>query len=161
LADTRSSEGVEDLTGGVTSELYTCDVLDKERFWKEELLLVNKDFLFAASILGSATSERSGIISGHAYSVLKAREVKGKRFVLIRYHLLCPKYQSDINCLFFRNPWGSTEWTGPWSDGSKEWTAEWMTLLEHRFGDDGAFWMSCKLKNYTLVSSLLANSNRR
>lgn len=99
MADTRSSEGVEDLTGGVTSELYTCDVLDKDRFWKEELLLVNKDFLFAASILGNVTSERSGIISGHAYSVLKAREVKGKRFVLIRYHLPCPKYQSDINYL--------------------------------------------------------------
>ncbi|PUU77477.1 hypothetical protein B9Z19DRAFT_1086267 [Tuber borchii] len=119
-----TGEGVEDLTGGVTSELYTCDILDKDRFWKEELLQVNKDFLFAAGILGSVTEERSGIISGHAYSVLKAREVKGKRFVLVR------------------NPWGSTEWTGPWSDGSKEWTAEWMTLLEHQFGDDGAFWMS-------------------
>jgi len=70
LTDTRSSEGVEDLTGGVTSELYTCDILDKDRFWKEELFQVNKDFLFAAGILGSATEERSGIISGRAYSVL-------------------------------------------------------------------------------------------
>ncbi|PUU83747.1 hypothetical protein B9Z19DRAFT_1071564 [Tuber borchii] len=116
-----TGEGVEDLTGGVTSQLYTCDILDKERLWKEELLQVNKDFLFAAT---SAQVDRSGIIAGHAYSVLQAKEVKGNRFVLIR------------------NPWGYSEWTGPWSDGSKEWTAEWMTLLEHRFGDDGAFWMS-------------------
>lgn len=43
-----------------------------------------------------------------------------------------------------RNPWGHSEWTGAWSDGSKEWTAEWLTLLDHRFGDDGAWWMSCK-----------------
>ena len=97
MTDTRSSEGVEDLTGGVTSELYTCDILDKDRFWKEELLQVNKDFLFAAGILGSVTEERSGIISGHAYSVLKAREVKGKRFVLVRYEFLCSKYRSGIN----------------------------------------------------------------
>lgn len=27
-------------------------------------------------------------------------------------------------------------------DGSKEWTPEWMQKLDHRFGDDGAFWMS-------------------
>ncbi|KAG0136169.1 large subunit of cytosolic Ca2+-dependent cysteine protease [Tuber indicum] len=119
-----TGEAVEDLTGGVTSEVYTCDVLDKDRFWNEELVLSNKDFLFAAGLLGNVAEERSGIMSGHAYSVLKAREVKGKRFVLIR------------------NPWGRTEWNGPWSDGSKEWTSEWMTLLEHRFGDDGAFWMS-------------------
>jgi hypothetical protein len=31
---------------------------------------------------------------------------------------------------------------GPWSDGSKEWTPERMKLLDHRFGDDGTFWMS-------------------
>ncbi|PUU77478.1 hypothetical protein B9Z19DRAFT_1194014 [Tuber borchii] len=96
------AEGVEDLTGGVTSELYTCDILDKDRFWREEILQVNKNFLFAAGILGSATVKQSRIISEHAYSFLKAREAKRKRFVLIR------------------NPWGSTEWIGPWSDGSKE-----------------------------------------
>jgi hypothetical protein len=80
-----SREAVEDLTGGVTSEVYTTDILDKNRFWNEELLLANKDFLFAAVILGGVTEERSGIITGHAYSVLKAREVNGKRFVLVRY----------------------------------------------------------------------------
>jgi hypothetical protein len=29
-------------------------------------------------------------------------------------------------------------------DGSKEWTPEWLTKLGHRFGDDGAFWISYK-----------------
>jgi hypothetical protein len=47
-----------------------------------------------------------------------------------------------------RNPWGKRqsagmgEWTGPWSDGSKEWTPYWMEKLNHRFGDDGLFWIS-------------------
>lgn len=27
-------------------------------------------------------------------------------------------------------------------DGSKEWTPEWLTKLNHRFGDDGDFWIS-------------------
>ena len=29
-------------------------------------------------------------------------------------------------------------------DGSKEWTPEWLQKLGHRFGDDGAFWISYK-----------------
>ena len=99
LTNTRSSEGVKDLAGGVTSELYIYDTLDKDRFWKVELLPVSKDFLFAAGILGSATEERSGIMSRHAYSVIKVREVKGKRFVLVKYGFLCSEYQSGINQL--------------------------------------------------------------
>lgn len=45
-----------------------------------------------------------------------------------------------------RNPWGKTEWTGRWSDGSREWTKEWLEALpelEHSFGNDGEFLMEC------------------
>lgn len=55
----------------------------------------------------------------HAYSVLKAVEFRGKKFLKIR------------------NPWGNSEWTGRWSDGSKEWTGEWLEalkVLDHTFG---------------------------
>lgn len=47
-----------------------------------------------------------------------------------------------------RNPWGKRanasmgEWTGPWSDGSSEWSPYWLEKLDHKFGDDGLFWMS-------------------
>jgi len=69
-----------------------------------------------------------GLIGGHAYSVLRAVEVHGKKFVVVR------------------NPWGSAEWTGRWADGSKEWTQEWLGYLPeigHEFGDDGQFVMEC------------------
>ncbi|EHK99680.1 putative Calpain-1 catalytic subunit [Glarea lozoyensis 74030] len=55
---------------------------------------------------------------------MRCVEADGKRFCLIR------------------NPWGQKEWTGAWSDGSKEWTPYWIQKLEHRFGDDGQFWMT-------------------
>jgi hypothetical protein len=70
----------------------------------------------------------NGLIGGHAYSVLRAVEYRGKRFVVLR------------------NPWGDSEWTGRWSDGAKEWTKEWLPALEklqHDFGDDGEFVMEC------------------
>ncbi|KAI1655507.1 cysteine proteinase [Daldinia decipiens] len=121
-----TGEGIEDLTGGVTSELYTTDILDREYFWKEELMKVNDEFLFGCStgMWGACWGERKGIYELHAYSIMKAVDIDGQRLVLLK------------------NPWGKGEWTGPWSDGSKEWTAEWMVKLNHRFGDDGNFWIS-------------------
>lgn len=121
-----TGEGIEDLTGGVTTELYTTDILDKEYFWREELMKVNDEFLFGCStgMWGAVWGERKGIIELHAYSIMRAVEMDGQRLVLLK------------------NPWGKGEWRGPWSDGSKEWTAEWLTRLGHRFGDDGNFWIS-------------------
>ena len=134
-----ASEGIEDLTGGVTTEFLSSDILDKDLFWKEEMMKVNTDFLF-----GCATglfdywqgewvdNNRKDIVAAHAYSILEAREIKGERLLKLR------------------NPWGKMEWKGRWSDGSEQWTPEWMELLDHRFGDDGVFWISYKdlLKKY-------------
>ncbi|KFY16769.1 hypothetical protein V492_01108 [Pseudogymnoascus sp. VKM F-4246] len=120
-----TGEGIEDLTGGVTMELFSTDILDKDAFWTNELLRVNEEFLFGcSSCLFAGWGERKGIIEGHAYSIMRAVEMDGERLLLLK------------------NPWGKGEWTGPWADGSKEWTPEWMTKLNHRFGDDGAFWIS-------------------
>lgn len=58
-------------------------------------------------------------VTDHAYSVLAAVEFRGKRFLKIR------------------NPWGNSEWTGRWSDGSKEWSDQWLDALKalnHTFG---------------------------
>lgn len=46
-------------------------------------------------------------------------------------------------------------------DGSKEWTPEWMQKLDHRFGDDGVFWMSYDdlLKKYQLFDRTRLFSN--
>lgn len=117
------------------------DILDTDQFWEEELLKANVDRLFSASYdkLDTTRSGKSfiaveGLIGGHAYSILKAIEVAGKRFVLLR------------------NPWGVSGWKGPWSDGSKEWTTEWLMRLPeigHVFGDDGQFIMECKWSVYS------------
>ncbi|KAK2600189.1 hypothetical protein QQS21_005063 [Conoideocrella luteorostrata] len=120
-------EGIEDMTGGITSEIFTTDILDKELFWKE-LLSANQQFLFSCGtgVWGSQWGDRGGIIELHSYSVQKAVEVDGKRLVRLK------------------NPWGKGEWKGAWSDGSKEWTPEWLQKIGHRFGDDGDFWIEYK-----------------
>ncbi|KAG8728397.1 hypothetical protein FRC11_011156, partial [Ceratobasidium sp. 423] len=137
-----ASEGIEDLTGGVSSIFHTHDILDEDRFWEDELLRVNQDRLFGCFIYNTDDSGESelinGLFAGHAYSVIAAVEVNGKRFLRLR------------------NPWGKSEWTGAWSDGSREWTPEWLALLpqlQHKFGNDGEFLMEYKdfLATWTII----------
>ncbi|KAH9479886.1 Calpain [Psilocybe cubensis] len=126
-------DAIEDLTGGVSTVLQSKDILDPDRFWDEELGRANKDRLFGCSFnnldgtrSGVSNAKVQGLVGNHAYSVLRAVECNGKRFVVVR------------------NPWGKSEWTGRWSDGSKEWTHEWLEYLPqlgHQFGDDGQFVM--------------------
>ncbi|KAH6674735.1 hypothetical protein B0J14DRAFT_587996 [Halenospora varia] len=132
----RPGEAVEDMTGGVTTTISTNKILSKDKLWKE-LLNVNKDFVFAAASphLGSDSESRQGLALSHAYSILKAVEEVGED-------------DNKVRLVKIRNPWGRRawngmgEWSGPWSDGSKEWTPYWMNKLNHRFGDDGEFYMS-------------------
>ncbi|CAG8549219.1 2641_t:CDS:2 [Acaulospora morrowiae] len=118
-------QGIEDLTGGVYTAIFISDILDKDRFWNEELKKVNVDVLFACHRYTDNNIDSKGIMSNHSYSILRVAEI-----------------ENGIKLILIRNPWGKSEWTGAWSDGSKEWTSERMKLLNHRFGDDGAFWMT-------------------
>ncbi|KAK5137178.1 hypothetical protein LTR08_000683 [Meristemomyces frigidus] len=128
-----ASEGIEDLSGGVGVVLNPEDIMDKDRFWREQLSLVNEKYLFGG---GSKPTSSKGLERSHAYAVLQAWE------------------EGDLKLLKLRNPWGSVEWDGSWSDGDKLWTADMMTKLNHRFGDDGVFWMSYQdfLKHFPSVN---------
>ncbi|KAK5942090.1 hypothetical protein PMZ80_006043 [Knufia obscura] len=146
LSGGQTGEAIEDLTGGVTTEIYTTNILNKNKFWYDELRKIGSDFVFSAAAASyrewraphstSVRNERrQGIVSQHAYAILDTFEGHGQRLVKMR------------------NPWGSSEWTGPWSDGSKEWNSEWFERLNHKFGDDGIFWISYEdmLRKYKYV----------
>ncbi|KAG8701825.1 hypothetical protein FRC09_005112, partial [Ceratobasidium sp. 395] len=133
------SEAIEDMTGGLSTIFHIHDILDTDKFWNEQLLRANKDRLFGCYIYSMAgATEVKGLYTMHAYSILDALEVAGKRFLRLR------------------NPWGKSEWKGRWSDGSKEWSSEWLARLpelKHQFDDDGEFLMEyCDfLKTWTMV----------
>lgn len=140
------------LRRAVSHVIHLNDIIDYDQFWEEEIMA--EDRLFACYMFslsppvpdGTAAETVQGksklpawqqgtniyiqgLYPGHAYSILKAAEIRGKRLILLR------------------NPWGKGEYTGRWSDGSKEWSSEWLDVLdimEHRFGDDGEFLMECE-----------------
>ena len=83
---------------------------------------------------GDGPSDSHGIVPGHAYSVIDAREREGVKLVHIR------------------NPWGEFEWGGAWSDNSKKWTEKMIKAFEPKLDEnDGSFWMSYNdfLRNYS------------
>jgi calpain family cysteine protease len=90
---TLGSEAIEDLTGGVTTELMSSSVLDKEKFW-QELMSVNDEFLFGCWTgtysdwllpLKGEYREQKGIVQNHAYSIMDAKEIDGVRLLRLRY----------------------------------------------------------------------------
>ncbi|KAG8951563.1 hypothetical protein FRC04_005849 [Tulasnella sp. 424] len=139
-----TSEGVEDLTGGVSTLIYRGDIPSVDDFWDEELSKVGKTRLFACFTPGSTPGgadldlqplgaiEIEGLLTNHAYSITKAIKFTGRDGV----------YRGRF--LRIRNPWGRKEWSGRWSDGSEEWNDKWTEELRealgnYRFGDDGEF----------------------
>ena len=83
------------------------------RLWSQLLCFKQEGFLLGAgNLLGSDVHvSSSGIVQGHAYSLLQVREVDGHKLVHIR------------------NPWeNEVEWNGPWSDSSPEWT----DMIKHK-----------------------------
>lgn len=138
----QTGEAIEDLTGGVTTEIYTTNILSKEKFWNNELRRIGRGFMFDATdpvyrewqdwdesnawVSQKRKERRKGLVQRHAYAVLDTYEGYGERLVKVR------------------NPWGESEWAGAWSDGSSQWTSVWLERLNHKFGDDGIFWMSYK-----------------
>lgn len=85
--------------------------------------------VLGASIIstkGEMRMEDVGLVCGHAYSILKVKDVEGMKFVQMR------------------NPWGSFEWKGAWSDNSMLWETypKVKSKLKHVASDDGLFWMS-------------------
>ncbi|KAK8446135.1 hypothetical protein SEVIR_9G438700v4 [Setaria viridis] len=126
-------DALVDLTGGAGEEIDMRSPqaqidLASGRLWSQLLYFKQEGFLLGAgSPSGSDVHvSSSGIVQGHAYSILQVREVDGHKLIQIR------------------NPWANeVEWNGPWSDSSPEWTERMKHKLMHvPQAKNGVFWMS-------------------
>ncbi|XP_072005957.1 calpain-5-like isoform X2 [Engystomops pustulosus] len=81
----------------------------------------------------------SGLVTGHAYSVTAIRNIN------LHSGLLSLFRTHKLRLIRLRNPWGSGEWNGAWSDKSEEWkkvSRREREKLGVTVNDDGEFWMS-------------------
>lgn len=126
-------DALVDLTGGAGEEIDMRSAqaqidLASGRLWSQLLRFKQEGFLLGAGSPSGSDVEvsSSGIVQGHAYSILQVRDVDGHKLVQIR------------------NPWANeVEWNGPWSDSSPEWTDRMTHKLKHvPQSKEGIFWMS-------------------
>eukprot|EP00753_Platysulcus_tardus_P013431 PLAT3679.10.p1 GENE.PLAT3679.10~~PLAT3679.10.p1 ORF type:complete len:805 (+),score=398.15 PLAT3679.10:58-2472(+) len=135
-------EGLMDLTGApadyirLEDEDIAADV-DSGALWRRLARADANGYLISASTPGEDIYTEgggapgddgpdSGLVPGHAYTVLQVKETsRGDRLLQVR------------------NPWGSFEWSGDWSDGSELWTEDIKAELGVEIDPtDGCFWMA-------------------
>ncbi|GIL81853.1 hypothetical protein Vretimale_1434 [Volvox reticuliferus] len=105
------------------------DELDSEEMFNSMLFYNRKrSFISASSGSGTDTQDVNGIVQGHAYAICNVKRVD--RFQLVQ----------------LRNPWGTFEWKGNWSDLSSLWeeNPKVKRALDFKPADDGTFWMEWK-----------------
>jgi len=112
------------LTGGNTLRLDH----NQDPEWFSTIKSYTANDWFVSTGTHSEQQSEDKVIGGHAYSVLKAVEVEGRRLMLLR------------------NTHGCTEPTLPWHDGDECWgqhpeIAEACGMQDAADGDDGLFWI--------------------
>ncbi|KAM5170160.1 calpain-5-like [Mantella aurantiaca] len=144
-----TAEALIDFTGGVSEPI---DLLEdkfgsdeaKKKLFKGMVKAHSRASLICSSIRPTATQSMeevlsSGLVTGHAYSItaIKSITLHSGLFSLFRTH--------KLRLVRLRNPWGSGEWKGAWSDESEEWkkvSQRERKKLGVTVDDDGEFWMS-------------------
>lgn len=109
----------------------TDDNLRNDEMFATVLFYTKKKSVVAASSGGDGNDTQSinGIVQGHAYSVIAAVEVSesGHVFKMVQV----------------RNPWGTFEWSGDFSDRSTSWQKypKVAKACDFKPSDNGTFWM--------------------
>lgn len=82
-----------------------------------------------------------GLIKGHAYSITKLNKmtIGGNKF----FSFISSSNDEKLYMIRLRNPWGTKEWNGNWSDGSDSWNRvpqKERDRMGLNYEDDGEFW---------------------
>ena len=72
---------------------------------------------------------KMGLVTNHAYSVVDTAQLKNPNGTITKL-------------LKMKNTWGTNEWLGDWSDGSRKWTEDYKKQVNLEEKEDGIFWMS-------------------
>lgn len=117
-----------------------------QKFSKNCLLCASSDRI----INNKDTKDQSGIVAGHAYSILSVHTPR--------------LTTSNIRILELRNPWGIFEWNGDWSDKSDLWSKYPGVSLEigkPSVKDDGIFYMSWEdfIKNFSRIGIIFPDNS--
>ncbi|GFS03543.1 calpain-5 [Elysia marginata] len=146
LTSGKARDAMVDMTGGVGEGLDVADYRPEQlRDKLFDILHKAQDnmSLMCASIQARSAAEMEtklnvGLVRGHAYSFTGVKNVPLKGTGLFSMF-----NREKIQMVRLRNPWGGTEWNGPWSDGAPEWakvSEREKKELGLTFDENGEFW---------------------
>ncbi|KAI1903606.1 hypothetical protein AGOR_G00028930 [Albula goreensis] len=167
-----TGDAVVDFTGAVNESIdlvegkYATDLSEQLKLFEDLLKVYERGGLISCSIKASPEEIEArmpcGLVKGHAYSVTAVRKAR------LGHGLMAFFRSEKVFLIRMRNPWGKTEWNGPWSDSSEEWQkvgSMEREAMEITVQDDGEFWMAfddwckfftdadvCRLINTSLLS---------
>ncbi|KAM8835619.1 calpain-5-like isoform 1-T2 [Synchiropus picturatus] len=167
-----TGDAVVDFSGAVAEaislekEAYYKDQKKQDQLFEDLLKVYDRGGIISCSIKADPHEIElklgNGLVKGHAYSVTAVKKVR------LGHGLIAYFKNETIPLIRMRNPWGKTEWNGPWSDTSEEWSKVGDTErgnLGITVEDDGEFWMSfadwckhftdadvCRLINTSVIS---------
>ena len=117
----------------VLTEAYTehldFEYYKKEDIWKKMENAHKKNYVMTAGTGDKSVNllESLGLCAGHAYTIINIVKME----------------ENGVRLVKLKNPWGNTEFTGEWSDGSRKWTPELKKKYKYEGDEDeGIFFMS-------------------
>ncbi|KAJ8314332.1 hypothetical protein KUTeg_008893 [Tegillarca granosa] len=141
------------LTGGMSEMILSKDkkknIQPQEIFHRLESSLLRAN-TSATACVDEASDGKFGLEGDHAFSVTGTATAKMKN-------------GEEVQLVCLRNPWGGTEWTGPWSEMSKDWDNVVSGVIKPE-EDEGEFYISvkdfCKYFESCTICDLTPDINR-
>lgn len=120
-------DALRDLTGAPCILFKQPD----ENLWEVLLDATQHKFVVTASAGNTQASqqllERMGLVGAQSYAIIHAFELDTRK--------------GPVRLVKLRNPWGTNEWKGDWSDNSMLWTPELKKKANFNSSPDGTFFM--------------------
>ena len=135
-------EALRDLTGASAKTFFTKQ--RPKQLWETLMEAEQKQFVMTAGsddLSGGSDAyvAKVGICGSHAYSLLAVYQLK---FSGGDYHRVDQGKAHSIKLVKLRNPWGSGEWKGEWSDSDEKWSPHLKQALGFTgLKEDGIFFM--------------------
>ena len=118
------SDALDALLGAPTELVHIDKDTTTDKVWADFISWEKEEYVLCCATKGDIDQEKTGLVGGHAYTVLGVYELGSHRLLKLR------------------NPWGKFEWKGDFSDNSPLWTVEYKMAVAYTNADDGVFCMT-------------------
>ena len=132
---------VYDVLTEAFSEIQIITKFNKDLIWDKMKKYQSLNFCMTAGTSGDSMNEEVGLSPGHAYTIYGIEEFNHNG--------------ENVRLIKLRNPWGSGEYNGDWSDSSSLWTPELRKKYNSIEKNDGIFFISLEdFVNYYVTLSV-------